>query len=86
MPNYKIIVVAVILCVGIQAASLPKNDTATIFVSDLATYLSENPELKVIAELERNENNKIPIRYTVGKRVSGEHSLSMRIKWLRKTY
>lgn len=74
----KIIVAAVIcsLCVAIQAASLPKDDATTIFVGDLTTYLRENPELEVIGELERSGNNRIPIRYTLGKRVAGKCDLA----------
>lgn len=70
----KFIVAAVIcsLLVAIQAASLSKDSATAIFVNDLATYLSENPELEVIAELERNGNARIPIQYTLGKRVAGK--------------
>lgn len=76
----KIIVAAVIcsLCVAIQAASLPVNDATTMFVSDLTTYLRENPELEVIGELERSGSNRIPIRYTLGKRVAGKCDLASR--------
>lgn len=70
----KFIAIAVIcsLFLASQAASLQKDTSATIVVSDLNEYLLQNPELVVVAELERSVESKVAIRYTIGRRISGK--------------
>lgn len=70
----KIFAIAVIcsLFLASQAASLQKDTSATIIVNDLDEYLFNNPELQVVAELERSAESKVAIRYTLGRRISGK--------------
>lgn len=82
----KIFAAAAIICslfVAIQAASLSKSDTSTTFVSDLATYLSEHPELKVTTELKPSESSNNTIRFTFGKRLPRKSDLSLNMSSLR---
>lgn len=70
----KIVLIAVVcsLILAIQAASLSKDSSSTIIVSDLNEYSRKNPGLKLETELERSAVDKTWLKYTLGKRVNGE--------------